>query len=189
RVNSGLLGEVQSPMHDLKNITAVPDLASLYGPSVGLFAPGQLSGNNNPQVKVDQSAYSTDWLTLAPNVGFAWNPNYTEGFLGKVFGGSKTVVRGAWSMIVYDEGTQFYAQNLGTNAGKTIAATTLVPGQTGATNLPRFYTLSQVVANPLTAASFAFPSGTDYKSVINQADQTFARTISGFDPTLRAPYT
>jgi hypothetical protein len=90
---------------------------------------------------------------------------------------------------VYDEGTQFYAQNLGTNAGKTIAATALVPGQAGQTNLPRFYTLANIVANPLTASSFAFPSGTDYKSVINQADQTFARTISGFDPTLRAPYT
>jgi hypothetical protein len=154
-----------------------------------LFAPGQLSGNNNPQVKVGQSAYNTDWLTLAPNVGFAWNPNYTEGFLGKVFGGSKTVVRGSYSLIVYDEGTQFYAHNLGTNAGKTINATALVPGQAGATNLPRFYTLSQIVANPLTASNFAFASGTDYKSVINQADQTFARTISGFDPTLRAPYT
>src|SRR5204862_3954583 len=52
-----------------------------------------------------------------------------------------------------------------------------------------FYTLSNIVANPLHASSFAYASGTDYKSVINQADQTFTRTISGFDPTLRAPYT
>ncbi len=44
------------------------------------------------------------------------------------------------------------------------------------------------MANPLTASSFAFTT-TEYKKVINQADQTFARTISGFDPTLRAPYT
>jgi hypothetical protein len=190
-LNYGLRWEVQGPMHDVKNITAVPDLASLFGPSVGLFAPGQLSGNNNPQVKVGQSAYNTDWLTLAPNVGFAWNPTITKGFLGKVFGGSKTVLRGAYSLVVYDEGTQFYAQNLGTNAGKTIGATPLVPGGAAgqATTLPRFYTLSQIVANPLTAANFAFASGTDYKSVINQADQTFTRTISGFDPTLRAPYT
>src|ERR1700754_991193 len=187
-LNYGLRWEVQGPMHDVKEITAVPDLASLYGPSTGLFSPGVLSGNNNPTVTVGAPAYSTDWLTLAPNFGFAWNPNYTKGFLGKVFGGSKTVVRGSYSMIVYDEGTQFYAQNLGTNAGKTIAATTLVPGTAGATNLPRFYTLSNIVANPLTANNFAFTT-TDYKSVINQADQTFARTISGFDPTLRAPYT
>src|SRR5205814_83128 len=75
-----------------------------------------------------------------------------------------------------------------TNAGKTINATQLVPGQPGQTNLPRFYTLSNILSNPLTASSFAFAT-TDYKQVINQADQTFVRTISGFDPTLRAPYT
>ena len=187
--NYGLRWEVQGPMHDVKEITAVPDLQSIFGPSVGLFQPGVLSGNNNPQVTVGAPAYKTDWLTLAPNFGFAWNPNISKGFLGKLFGGQKTVLRGAYSMIVYDEGTQFYAQNLGTNAGKTIAATPLVPGQAGQTNLPRFYTLSNIVANPLTVSNFAFPSGTEYKSVINQADQTFARTISGFDPTLRAPYT
>jgi hypothetical protein len=187
--NYGLRWEVQGPMHDVKKITAVPDLASLFGPSTGLFSPGVLSGNNNPQVKVGAPAYETDWLTLAPNFGFAWNPNISKGFLGKLFGGSKTVLRGAYSLNVYDEGTQFYAQNLGTNAGKTIGATALVPGQAGQTNLPRFYTLSNIVANPLTVSNFAFPSGTDYKAVINQADQTFTRTISGFDPTLRAPYT
>jgi hypothetical protein len=189
-LNYGLRWEVQGPMHDVKEITAVPDLASLFGPSVRLFAPGVMSGNNNPQVKVGAPAYETDWLTLAPNFGFNWNPNISEGWLGKFFGGQKTSISGAYGLVVYDEGTQFYAQNLGTNAGKTIAATTLIPGQTGGqTNLPRFYTLSQIVANPLTVSNFAFPSGTDYKSVINQADQTFARTISGFDPTLRAPYT
>jgi hypothetical protein len=189
-LNYGLRWEVQGPMHDVNKITAVPDLASLFGPSKGLFSPGQLSGNNNPQVTVGASAYNTDWLTLAPNFGFAWNPNIPKGFMGKLFGGSKTVLRGAYSLIVYDEGTQFYAQNLGTNAGKTITGTTLRPGQAGGqTVLPRFYTLSNIVANPLTISNFAFPSGTDYKSVINQADQTFARTISGFDPTLRAPYT
>lgn len=187
--NYGLRWEVQGPMQDVKKITAVPDLQSIYGPSTALFTPGVLSGNNNPQLKVGASPYSTDWLTLAPNFGFAWNPTRDKGFLGKLLGGSKTVVRGAYAMVVYDEGTQFFAQNLGTNAGKTIGATTLVPGQAGQTNLPRFYSLSQVVANPLTVNNFAFPSGTDYKTVINQADQTFVRTISGFDPTLRAPYT
>jgi hypothetical protein len=53
--------------------------------------------------------------------------------------------------------------------------------------LPAFYTLSNIVANPLTVSSFAFATSS-YNQVINQADQTFARTISGFDPNLRAPY-
>lgn len=187
-LNYGLRWEVQGPMKDGKGITAVPDLASLFGPSTRLFTPGQLSGNNNPTVEVGRIPYKTDWKNFAPNFGFAWNPTRTEGLLGKLLGGEKTVFRGSYSTIVYDEGTQFFAANLGPNAGKTIAATTLIPGTAGATNLPAFYTLSDIVANPLTVSNFAF-ANTEYRKVINQADQTFARTIAGFDPTLRAPYT
>ena len=184
-LNFGLRWEVQGPMHDVKGLTATPDLASLYGPSVRLFAPGVMSGNNNPTVEVGRPAYHADWRNFAPNFGFAWNPTKNDGLLGKLLGGSKTVIRSSYSVIVYDEGTQFFAANLGPNAGKLLGATTLVPGQG---TLPRFYTLSDVVANPLANSAFTF-STTDYKRVINQADQTFARTINGFDPTLRAPYT
>jgi Carboxypeptidase regulatory-like domain len=189
-LNYGLRWEIQGPMHDGKGIAAVPDLAAMFGPSKRLFAPGEISGDTNPTMKVGFVPYRTDWKNFAPNFGIAWNPNRTEGFLGKLFGGSKTVIRASWSMIVYDEGTQFFANNPGTNVGKTINATTLRPGQSGATNLPAFYTLSDAVANPLTASSFAFTASTDYAKVVNLADQTFSgRVISGFDPTLRAPYT
>jgi hypothetical protein len=184
-LNFGLRWEVQGPMNDVKNLAAAPDIASLFGPSTKLFTPGALSGNNNPTVQVGRVPYGTDWKNLPPNVGFAWNPTRTEGKLGKILGGNRTVIRGSYSIIVYDEGTQFFAQNLGPNAGKTIGATTLIPGQS---SLPAFYTLSNIVANPVTISSFTFPSDT-YKPVINQADQTFARNINGFNPHLRAPYT
>ncbi len=188
-LNYGLRWEAQGPMHDVKGITASPDLASLYGPSVSLFTPGILSGNNNPTVEVGRVPYKTDWLNLAPNFGFAWNPNRTKGLLGKLLGGGKTVFRGSYNLTVYDEGTQFFAANLGPNAGKQINAAPVVPGQPQPqVSLPAFYTLSNIVANPLSASSFAFTT-TDYKTVINQADQTFTRNINGFDPTLRAPYT
>ncbi len=187
-LNYGLRWEIQGPMKDGKGIVASPDLASIYGPSTKLFTPGSLSGNNNPTMEAGRTPFKADWKNFAPNVGFAWNPNITEGLLGKLFGGQKTVLRGSFSNIVYDEGTQFFAQNLGNNAGKTIAATTLIPGQAGQTSLPAFYTLNDIVNNPLTVNSFAFTT-TEYKKTINQADQTFARTFSGFDPNLRAPYT
>ncbi|MFN7949760.1 MAG: carboxypeptidase-like regulatory domain-containing protein [Blastocatellia bacterium] len=187
-LNYGLRWEVQGPMKDGKSITAVPDLASLYGPSKRLFVPGDLSGNNNPTLEVGRVPYQTDWLNLAPNFGFAWNPAKTGGLAGKLLGDGRTVFRGSYSLIVYDEGTQFFAANLGPNAGKTIGATPLIPGQPGATNLPAFYTLSDIVNNPLAVSNFAFTT-TEYKKTINLADQTFARTISGFDPNLRAPYT
>ena len=187
-LNYGLRWEVQGPMQDGKGLTAVPDLASLYGPSKRLFAPGELSGNNNPTVEVGHVPFDTDWLNFAPNLGFAWNPSFTKGFLGKLFGDGLTVFRGSYSNIVYDEGTQFFAQNLGGNAGKTINANPLIPGTPGSTNLPAFYTLNAIVNNPLTVSNFSFATN-EYKKVINQADQTFTRTINGFDPNLRAPYT
>lgn len=187
-LNYGLRWEIQGPMKDGKGLTASPDLASIYGPSQRLFAPGTLSGNNNPTLQAGRVPFNTDWKNFAPNFGFAWNPNKTDGWLGKLLGGQKTVFRASYSTIVYDEGTQFFAANLGGNAGKTIAATQLIPGVAGATNLPAFYTLNDIVNNPLTVANFAFAT-TEYKKTINQADQTFVRTIAGFDPTLRAPYT
>ncbi len=187
-LNYGLRWEIQGPMKDGKGLTASPDLASIYGPSTKLFTPGQLSGNNNPTLEAGRVPYTTDWKNFAPNFGFAWNPNKTDGWLGKLLGGQKTVFRGSYSTIVYDEGTQFFAGNLGGNAGKTIGANQLIPGIAGATNLPAFYTLNDIVNSPLTVANFAF-STTEYKKTINQADQTFVRTIAGFDPNLRAPYT
>jgi hypothetical protein len=188
-LNLGLRWEVQGPMQDVKGLAASPDLASIYGPSTKLFTPGVLSGNNNPTMQAGRVPYSTDWLNLAPNVGFAWNPSRSSGLLGKFMGGSKTVIRAYFGLVVYDEGTQFFAQNLGPNAGKTINATTLVPGQPGQTALPAFYTLSNILANPLSASSFAF-SATDYAKTYNLGDSTFnVGTIGSFDPTIRAPYT
>jgi hypothetical protein len=186
----GLRWEVQGPMHDTKKLAAVPDLASIYGPSKALFSPGNLSGNNDPTMQVGVTPFKRDATNFAPNFGFAWNPNFEKGWLKKLTGGDKTVIRGYWGQVYYDEGTQFFAANAGPNIGKTLSATTLVPGATaGATILPAFYTLANVVASPLTVSNFAFTTST-YPSVFHISDQTFSnRTVAGFDPTLRAPYT
>src|ERR1039458_2078672 len=114
-LTAGLRWEVQSPMYDVEGITAVPTAQDMFGPSVSLFTPGTLSGNATPTMQIGRDAYTTDWKKFAPNVGFAWNPDVREGLLGKLMGGNKTVFRGAFSINVYDEGTQMYAQNLGNN--------------------------------------------------------------------------
>jgi hypothetical protein len=51
--------------------------------------------NNGPHY------YEWDWNNLSPRVAFAWSPKYSEGLLGKFFGGGKMVVRGGYS-LVYD---------------------------------------------------------------------------------------
>lgn len=45
--------------------------------------------------------YETDKNNFAPRIGFAYNPSFKDGFLGKIFGDRKTVLRGGGS-IVYD---------------------------------------------------------------------------------------
>lgn len=45
--------------------------------------------------------YDIDWTNVAPRVSAAWSPPYDSGWLGKLFGARKSVVRGGFG-IVYD---------------------------------------------------------------------------------------
>lgn len=45
--------------------------------------------------------YDPDYNNLSPRVAVAWNPTYNDGLMGKLFGGSKTVLRGGYS-LAYD---------------------------------------------------------------------------------------
>ncbi len=179
----GLRWEAQGPMYDVEGITAVPTNADMFGPSVSLFTPGLLSNNPSPTAAIGRMPYNTDWKKVLPNVGLAWNPDVSQGWLGKVLGGRKTVFRASFGMIVYDEGTQMFAQNLGTNPGKS-ASQTIIAGQTG---LAQFTTLAQIAANPLTPAAFTgLPS---YSPSFSQVNQTFSSTLNGMNQNLVAPYT
>ncbi len=43
--------------------------------------------------------YNPYYGEFSPRASFAWNPHYSDGILGKVFGNGKTVVRGGYSRI------------------------------------------------------------------------------------------
>src|SRR5579859_8180586 len=64
----------------------------VYNPQVG-FA---LVGNTGPGQKYPYNPY---YGSFSPRVAVAWNPNYTDGMLGKLFGGSKSVIRGGYSRV------------------------------------------------------------------------------------------
>ena len=190
-MNYGLRWEAQGDMYDVMGLSATPDMKAIYGPSVQLFKPGVMSGNTDPIANIGVSAYKPDYKNFAPNLGIAWNPRSTNGFLGKLLGGSKTVIRANWSMSYYDEGTLMYSGSygcgpgtgVGCNAGKS-ANQTLQAGTT--TALPQFSTLSSVVANPVTAA--AFTGILPYNPVLHQNTQTFSSSWAGMKPNLVAPY-
>src|SRR6202035_5592156 len=45
--------------------------------------------------------FSVDYGNWAPRVSAAWNPSFRDGFLSRVFGDRKTVIRGGYG-IAYD---------------------------------------------------------------------------------------
>ena len=45
--------------------------------------------------------FNVDWNNVAPRVAAAWNPSFSGGWLGKLFGERKTVIRGGYA-LVYD---------------------------------------------------------------------------------------
>ena len=56
-----------------------------------------LAGNGNDAAPM----YETDWNNFSPRVGFNWNPSFTSGVMGAIFGDRKTALRGGYA-LVYD---------------------------------------------------------------------------------------
>ena len=55
----------------------------------------------NPVKSAGREVFDVDWNNIAPRAAVAWHPSITSGFLGKIFGDKKTVIRAGYSMI-YD---------------------------------------------------------------------------------------
>src|SRR5580704_15023104 len=76
----------------LKQREAAALAGQVYNPEVG-FA---LVGNTGAGQKYP---YDPFYGSFSPRLAAAWNPNYTDGILGSIFGGNKTVVRGGYSRV------------------------------------------------------------------------------------------
>lgn len=63
-----------------------------FNPTIG-YLPIRQSGRSDP--------FNVDYGDIAPRVSAAWAPSYSSGFLGRMFGTGKTVVRGGFG-IFYD---------------------------------------------------------------------------------------
>jgi len=64
----------------------------VYNPTVGFALVGNTGGGQ-------KYPYAPFYGSFSPRVAAAWNPNITDGFLGKMFGGNKSVIRGGYSRI------------------------------------------------------------------------------------------
>jgi hypothetical protein len=121
-LNYGLRYETNTPPFNHTGTVAFPDDANIYGPSTRLFQPGELNGVQNPVFTRNKVAAPTDWLNLAPRVGFAWTPHFESGLMATIFGkGDETVIRGGWDITYFDEGTNMFASTAGNNTGQSQA--------------------------------------------------------------------
>ncbi|MGC2816616.1 MAG: carboxypeptidase-like regulatory domain-containing protein, partial [Candidatus Acidiferrum sp.] len=64
----------------------------VYNPELGFDLVGN-TGNGQ------KYPYNPFYGSFSPRVAAAWNPNYTDGVLGKLFGAGKSVVRGGYSRV------------------------------------------------------------------------------------------
>jgi len=177
-LNYGVRYEITgAPYSKLAN-ASFPDVPNLFGPSTALFQPGVLNGIQDPTIARGRYAAKIDYNNLAPNAGFAWTPMLNGGLLSKILGkGQDSVVRGGYSLTYYDEGTNMFAFNAGSNPGlgqslRLQPGIGFQPGQlTLQTPLPPFV---------------AFP--TEYKEVFPQSDFTFSNSFRTMKTDLDTPY-
>jgi hypothetical protein len=65
---------------------------SVYNPNLGFALINNVSGSPT-------YPYHPFYGGVSPRFALAWNPNFTDGLLGKIFDGNKTVIRGGYSRV------------------------------------------------------------------------------------------
>ena len=105
--------------------------------------------------------YKTDWNNFSPRVGFNYNPSFSKGILGAIFGERKTALRGGYSLVydrpggavsfLVDQNSYLFDQLVPLTFGSTNAGTSLM-------NDPRFIAIDALpisttpvpITNPFT---------------------------------------
>jgi hypothetical protein len=178
-LNYGFRWQFSSALTNTDDYFTSPTAADLFGPSTAEFQPGVLNGNPNPQLQIRPSSYSGDYKQPAPNIGFAWNPEVSDGWLSKLAGGSNTVIRGGFAVNHYDEGWIPW-ENVATGSLSN-QSVYLNPGQ---------FTPGSITFDP-TGGSFALNAVPgSFQLPMPESALTFTRdgVFSTVDPKIRTPY-
>jgi hypothetical protein len=85
-------GQVVSGQAYLNQREAAALNGQVYNPQLGF----DLVGNTGAGQKYP---YNPFYGSFSPRIAAAWNPNYSDGLLGKVFGSGKSVIRGGYSRV------------------------------------------------------------------------------------------
>jgi hypothetical protein len=173
-LNYGLRWEMTGALHSTNDYWTSPDYADLLGPSSAEFQPGVLNGVANPVIGLRPNPYNSDLHQFGPNIGIAWNPDIENGFLGKMMGGNKTVIRAGGRVSYYNEGWATQENSFYTNPGgfqsvnlsPSTAPLNFAPGSLalGATPALNAFPANFSTAFPLPETDFAF-TGQNYDTI------------------------
>jgi hypothetical protein len=187
-LNYGLRWDFTGDQHDLTSAYHSADPAGIWGPSgIGnIFKPGTLTGDMNPTLPARSHVYKPWNKSPQPAFGFAWNPNYTEGLKGKLFGGSSTVIRASASLRTVTPPYQYF-WNAGSNTGyafyQTYSLYSSLGGEPG-TFIPGSLALGDALP------AFRLSPST-YQERIPESAETFFGYwggVNGMMPEIKQPY-
>jgi len=193
-LNYGLRWDFTGDNHDLTSAYHSADLTDIYGPSgIGnMFKPGTLAGPADPVLTARSHVYKPWNKSPQPALGIAWNPKYTEGLMGKLFGGSNTVIRASFALRDVTPPYQYYwnsASNMGYAFYQNYSLSpSVVPGV--GTFTPGSLSLASTEISGLGLPSFRL-SPSVYQEVIPQSEETFYGYwggVNGMMPTIKQPY-
>ena len=178
----GLRWEPQQSPVSQNNVFVKTDVAGVFGVSAnrGVFNPGPTPGGQPAQYTLlnpGEKLYKTDWNNFAPSFGFAYTPNWSEGFLGRVFGSSgQTVLRGGYSIAFVREGLNAVTGPVQGHPGSAISLFSF-----GGIDFPAGTVIKDIGSIPTPS----FPSQPSYP-VVGDAFDFLAP--SAFDPNLKTGY-
>ena len=133
--------------------------------------------------------YDTEYNNFGPRVAFAWNPSAQNGFLGKLFGDRKTVIRGGGT-VTYDRpgGGITFLQDQNTYIFDSTITNNL-PAANGAVALATFPRFTSINSVPFqnTAPPVTLPFTPRVTNGVGTGSQ-FGNQNYAVDPNFKIPY-
>jgi hypothetical protein len=166
----GLRWQYYSPPFEADGFQAINDvdMRNLFNLRLENAAAGVSGNNAEPFVRYDlggkandaRGYYDPDLNNFSPRLSFAYNPSFTSGMMGKLFGDRKTVLRAGGSVVydrisgtitfIQDQASYLFDNSKNTPFGALDPREALLsdPRFTGINNLP-FQNTAPVISRPL----------------------------------------
>ena len=197
-VNYGLRWDFTGDDFDLNHQYQSATPAGIFGPSGvnNLFKPGTLSSNPsdlNPLYVARSHQYNPWNVSPQPTIGIAWNPNYPEGLLGKLFGGGNTVIRAGFQLRRFTEPEQYIWDDMSNHGFGYYQNYSLIAANGG--GVGTFSPGSLALGDPIFASGVTSPpflfTPTAYSPIIPESVATWINFwgAAGMNPHIRQPYT